>query len=317
VSTAIAGHKLMLGFEAQDNTRQDQAVNDLAAPSNDILIALAGYRIGVYGQDEWRIAESLTATMGLRLDRSNVSKVVASPRAGLIWRATSDTTLKTLYGRAHRAANSFERDYTDGLSQVANPALGGETIDTLEMVADQRIGRDLAVRASIYQWTMRDLVTLGVDPASGLAQYQSGATVKARGLELSADKTWQTGARMRGSVSVQDSAFSGGGSLPNAPRVLAKLNLSTPLPVRGVRAGYELRYDSARTSLSGTELGGYAVSNLTLSFDALARGLELSVGVFNLFDQHYLQPAANTNWQNAFEQDGRSLRLRLSYRFDT
>jgi outer membrane receptor protein involved in Fe transport len=34
LSTAVAGHKLMLGIEAQDNVRTDQSVNDLADPAN-------------------------------------------------------------------------------------------------------------------------------------------------------------------------------------------------------------------------------------------------------------------------------------------
>lgn len=68
-------------------------------------------------------------------------------------------------------------------------------------------------------------------------------------------------------------------------------------------------------SLDGTDLGGYALSNLQLSTTALAKGLEVSLGVYNLFDKRYAQPGADTNWQNALEQDGRSVRLKASYRF--
>jgi outer membrane receptor protein involved in Fe transport len=315
LSTALAGHKLMAGLEAQDNTRQDQAVFDLANPAKDLLVARKGSRVGLFAQDEWHIAESLAATLGLRHDRNNVTGNKLSPRGALIWQATPETTLKALYGRAQRAPNVFERDYGDGITQVANLALKGETIDTLEFTADQRLGADLNVRGTLYEWRMHDLIRLGTDPVSGVPQYQSGGDVKAHGLELSADKTWGAGARARGSVSLQDVAFGNGGKLPNSPKVLAKLNLSAPLPVAGLRAGYELRYDSRRLSLDGTELGGYALSNLYLSSDALASGLELSLGLYNLFDKRYLQPGSNTDWQNAFEQDGRSLRIKLTYKF--
>ena len=315
LSTALDGHKLMLGLELQDNARYDQAILDLAAPANDIFIPGSGYRVGLYAQDEWRIADTLTATLGLRVDRNNVTGTKSSPRAALIWQATPATTIKALYGRAHRAPNAYERDYADGLAQVANPALQGESIDTLELVADQRVGRDLTLRGSVYQWTMRDLVTLGIDPVSGLSQYQSGDPIKARGLELSADKTWASGARLRGSVSFQSVAYVGGTKVLNSPKVLGKLNLSGPLPVAGLRAGYELRYDSQRLSLDGSRLGGYALSNLNLSTQALAKGLELSLAVYNLFDKRYAHPGADSNWQNALEQDGRSVRVKLSYGF--
>jgi outer membrane receptor protein involved in Fe transport len=315
LSTALAGHKLMLGLELQENVRYDQFIKDLATPANDIYIPGSGYRVGLYGQDEWRIAESLTATLGLRVNRNNVTGTKSSPRAALIWQATPQTTLKALYGRAHRAPNAAERDYYDGVAFVANPALKGESVDTLELVADHRVGRDLTLRGSVYEWTMKDLVTQGMDAASGLAQYQSGETVKARGLELSADQTWASGARLRGSVSFQNVAYVGGARLLNSPKVLGKLNLAAPLPVAGLHAGYELRYDAKRLSLDGTRLGGYALSNLTLSTQALAKGLELSLGIYNLFDKRYEHPGADTNWQNALEQDGRSARVKLSYRF--
>lgn len=315
LSTAWSGHKWMVGLEAQDNSRQDQYVKDLADPANDLAIHRSGFRVGLSVQDEWRIADTLTATLGLRVDRNNVTGTKTSPRAALIWQPTPATTLKALYGRAHRAPNVYERDYDDGVAQLANPALRGERIDTLEGVIDHRVNADLALRASVYRWTMNDLVTLGLDPASGIPQYQSGERVQARGLEFSADRTWGSGARLRASLSLQDVSHASGAALINSPKVLGKLNLSAALPWAGLRAGYELRYNSRRLSLDGSELGGYAVSNLHLGTEALARGLELSLSINNLFDRRYLHPGADSNWQNAFEQDGRSVRARILYRF--
>jgi len=315
LSTALAGHKLMLGVEGQDNIRYDQAIQDLADPANNIFIPGSGYRVGVYAQDEWRIAKTLIATLGLRGDRNNVTGSKLSPRAALIWQASPATTLKALYGRSHRAPNAYERDYDDGVAEVANPALRGESIDTLELVADHRVGRDLALHGSAYEWTMHNLITLGTDPVSGLAQYQSGEKVKARGLELSADKTWVWGARLRGSMSFQDTSYASGARLLNSPKLLGKLSFSSPLPVAGLRLGYELQYDSKRRTIDGTDLGGYGISNVHLSTEALARGLELSLSVYNLLDKRYSHPGADTNWQNSLEQDGRSVRGKLTYRF--
>ncbi len=315
LSTAWNGHKVMLGLEAQDNTRLDQSIVDVADPANSILIAKTGYRWGVFVQDEWRLADTLTATLGLRADRNSATGNATSPRAALIWQATAATSLKALYGRAHRAPNAYERDYDDGFAQVANPMLGGERIDTLELVADHRASTDLALRGALYQWTMHDLITLGIDPVSGAAQYQSGPRVEARGLELSADKTWRRGTRTRASVSLQDVSYAGGGALLNSPKVLARLNVSAPLPWWGLRAGYELRYDSARLSPDGSRLPGFVLSNVHLASGALAKGLDLSLNIGNLFDKRYAHPGADTNWQNALEQDGRSLRLAAEYRF--
>jgi outer membrane receptor protein involved in Fe transport len=315
VSAALAGHKVMTGLEVQDNTRQDQASTGHLNPADDVFIARRGSRVGVFAQDEWNLADDLTATLGLRHDHNNATGGRFSPRIAVIWQADAQTTVKGLYGRAHRAPNVFERDYGDRNTQVANPALQGERIETLELTLDRRLGQKLSVRASAYEWRMHDLIVLGVDPISGRGQYQSGGDVKARGVELSADKTWGSGSRARASLALQDAAYGNGAKVINSPKLLAKLNASAPLSVAGLRAGYELRYDSSRVTPNGTALGGYAVSNLNLSTDALAPSLELSLGLYNLFDKKYAQPGSPNNWQNQFEQDGRTVRALFNLKF--
>jgi iron complex outermembrane receptor protein len=315
LSTALADHKLMAGIELQNNRQISLAVHDLANPVNDVVIAKSQVRVGVYAQDEWRVAPTLTATLGLRADRADSISDSISPRLALIWQATPATTLKAMAGRAYRAPNAFERDFADGVSQIANPALRDEIIETWELVADQRVGPNLRLRASVYQWELKDLIQQGIDSATGLTQFQSGAPVTARGLELSADHTWTGGSRLRGSLSFQNAAYNNGDGLVNSPRLLGKLNFSSALPFAGLRLGYELQYDSPRRSLNGTMLDDVCISNLHLTTDAMARGLELSLGIYNLFDKRYSLPAADSNWQNTLEQDGRSVRVQMLYRF--
>ncbi len=315
VYTAVDGHKLLVGIEGQDSPRSDQVVPVSGNPEEDLLIRSPGYRLGVFAQDEWRISDQLVATLGLRVDRNNVTGTHLSPRTGLIWQATPATTVKALYGSAHRAPNAFERDYDDRATQVGNPALQGERIDTFELVTDHRFGESLSLRASLYQWEMKHLIVLGLHPVSAIPQYQSGGDITARGAELSMDRTWRTGTRLRSSVSLQDVESQGGDELVNSPAVLGKANLSGLLPWGGIRASYELRYESRRLTNDGRHLGGYTISNVALSRPARIKGLETSLGLYNLFDKHYQTPGANSNWQNAFDQDGRSVRITFGYRF--
>lgn len=315
VYLGLPGHKLMLGLEWQDNFRVDQQVLDLANPANDLAIASPGSRTGIYAQDEWRIADTLTATLGLRADHNSTTGSQSSPRAALIWQAGAATAVKALYGRAYRAPNAYERDYDDGFAQVANPSLKGESINTLELVADHRVDSDLQLRAAIYKWNMHGIIALGIDPVSGVPQYQSGGDIKAKGIELAADKTWTWGGRLRGSIAWQRVRNDLGARLVNSPDLLAKLNFSAPLPVAGLRMGYELRYDSPRLTLDGSETGGYAVSNLRLSTGKLAKDFEVGMTLRNLFNKRYAHPGSDSNWQNTLEQDGRSVTVdaRLSF----
>ena len=313
--TGFDGHKWMLGLEWQDSFRVDQRSIDFAEPDNNISISSPGTRTGVYAQDEWRMSDTLTATLGLRVDYNSTTGSRTSPRAALIWQAAPATTLKALYGRAHRAPNAYERDYQDEFGQTANPALQGERIDTLELVADHRVGSHLRLYAAMYQWNMQNLITLSTDPLSSISQYQSSGDVTAKGAEIAADTTWAWGGRLRGSVALQHVRDDAGAKLLNSPRWLGKLNFSAPLPLAGLRLGYELRYDGSRLTVDGSQTGGHAVSNLRLSTDRLAKGVEVGLTVRNLFDKRYAHPGSNTNWQNTLQQDGRSVAMDAQLRF--
>lgn len=315
VYTAQDDHKLMLGIETQEAPRLTQVIPVSGNPADDVVIRSPGYRLGVYGQDEWRISGGLTATLGLRVDRNDMTGTHASPRTALIWQASPSTEIKALYGRAHRAPNTFERDYDDGATLVSNPDLHGEHIETLELVTDHRVGGNLTLRASLYQWKLKNLIVMGLHPDSGIPQYQSGDDITARGAELSLDRTWSPGIRLRSSLSLQDVAYDGGGNLVNSPRLLGKVNASAPLPWADLRASYELRHESQRLTHNGSYLGGYTVSNLVVKRRLHARGPEATFGLYNLFNKHYATPGGNTNWQNSFDQDGRSVRLKLAHRF--
>ena len=313
--TGIAGHKLLFGAEWQRNSRIEQSDDDPATVGVDLRIRGDSRRQGVYFQDEWRFAETWTSIIGVRADRSNVGGSQLSPRLGLIWQAAPATTLKMLYGRAQRAPNAYERDYDDSTTQLANPGLENESVTTYELVADHRLGNGTSLRASLYRWRLDDIITLTTDAVSGLTQYRAGERIDAQGVELSAARHWPSGIRLRGSVSFQDVAYQGGNELENSPRWLGRFNLIYPLPWHGLRLGYEYRFEGSRRTLAGAELGAYSLSHLNLSAEGWIRGVDLSLGVRNLFDRRYRHPAADTNWQDSFSQDGRAVLLKMDYRF--
>ncbi|OIR17565.1 colicin I receptor precursor [mine drainage metagenome] len=318
LSTALRHHKLMLGLEYQDNGRRDQTLTDfnhLTDPLKNANITGSGWRQGLYGQDEWALSEHLSLTVGLRIDRNSFTKQTLSPRLGVIWQPTSETTIKTMYGRAYRAPNAYERDYADQY-QTANPNLINETIDTLELVVDKRVSPSLRLHGSIYQWNMQRPIVQTTDSVSGLLQFKNDNDVNAHGIEVGIDKTWSGGGRLRGSLNYQTAQYSGGVTLHNSPHLMGKLNFSSPLPVTGLSLGYELQsYSKRETIINGTYSGGYVLSNLNLTANKWIKGTELSLGIYNLFDKQYSQPTSDSNWQNTIRQDGRQIRLKAIYRF--
>jgi len=55
--------------------------------------------------------------------------------------------------------------------------------------------------------------------------------------------------------------------------------------------------------------------NWNLFSQHLIKGVELSAGVYNLFDSRYGFPGGSGHLQDVIEQDGRTFRLKLTYRF--
>ena len=314
VSTALAGHTLMVGAEYQRNQRIDQ---NIIYPDEGYLLRdrRDGYRAGVFVQDEWRMSDGFATTFGLRADHNDLTGTKLSPRLGLIWNASARNTLKLLYGRAHRAPNAYQAFYDEPGFQNANPDLGGEVVDTTELVLDHRASADLHLRASLYRWKIGDLINL-VDE-DGVGQYQAVGSVESRGLELSADRTWRNGARLRGNLSFQHATDDAGNRVENSPRVLGRVNFSTPLPTLPLRLGVELAYDGKRRSPADNAVDAFWLSNLHLVADRWIPGAEVSLSVLNLFDEAYAHPSAGApiHTMDRIDQDGRSLRLKFDYRF--
>ena len=56
-------------------------------------------------------------------------------------------------------------------------------------------------------------------------------------------------------------------------------------------------------------------TNLTVSSPALLSGWDLSLSVYNLFDQRYGDPGSGEHLQDVILRDGRNFRVKLIYNF--
>ena len=103
------------------------------------------------------------------------------------------------------------------------------------------------------------------------------------------------------------------GPFDNSPAHLAKLHLSAPLGSPSRHAALELLYMSERCDDLGGRLSEHWLANLNFTVRTLGDRLDLALGLYNLFDEFYQDPA--TGVPNRIEQDGRTFRLRATYRF--
>jgi iron complex outermembrane receptor protein len=147
--------------------------------------------------------------------------------------------------------------------------------------------------------------------------FSNVSKVETKGGQIIGEGQWDNGIKARASYSYQRAKdVDTGTTLTNSPRHLAKLNVSTPL-FGGVRAGWETLYTSSRkTTLAG--VGGYSLTNLTLLAQEWAKGLDVSLSVYNLFDKKYADPTTpdlSAGGLDALQQDERTFRFKLTYRF--
>ena len=272
---------------------------------------------GVYFQDEFRVLENLALVGGARYDAYESFGGTTNPRLAAIYDLSQDTTFKLIYGTAFRAPSAYELYYQDGgLTQKPSLHLDPETITTYEAILEQQFNREIRGTATGFYYVMKDLIDQYLDPSDGLLVFRNLEEVAARGVELALEGRWDGGWRSRVSYTYAD-AWGGatGATLVDSPNHLAKLNLIVPVVREELFAGLEVLYDSKSQTLSGSYTDDFVLTNLTLTYVNRSKHLEVSASVYNLFDTRYAYPGFGEHVEDAIEQDGRTFRLKVTYRF--
>jgi outer membrane receptor for ferrienterochelin and colicins len=314
--TFFGKHKVIAGMEYQDNYLQKQRNYDQVPFAQYLNDGTSSYYWAAHIQDQFSILDNLSLNAGVRYDYYQTFGSNVSPRIGLIYHPFEKTTLKLLYGEAFRAPNAFELYYADGgLSQMANPRLNPEKIQTYEFILEQYV-KNYRFTASTYYYRINDLISLQTDPASGLSVYRNTGEVESKGAEFEIEGKWAHGIEGRASFSLQQSTDKDTGRmLTNSPKQLGKLGLFVPIIPQKLSTGLEVQYTGWQRTVKGDVNGGFVTANLTILSRELIKNLEISGSIYNLLDQKYGNPAPIENRQSVIWQDGRSFRLKLTYRF--
>ena len=310
-----ADHRLLVGMEFQDNRRQALSSADLdPMPFVYSDLALHSTRYSVFANDEWQLLPSVRLNLGLRADRRLDGHGTLSPRFAARWDPTPAWTLKFQRGNAFREPNVSELHYSDG-SQQANAVLRVESLASTEVAALWRPHRELELSLSVYELRIHDLINLVTLP-DGTQQYFNLGSARTRGTQ--AEATWEPGAGLqwRASWSLQRAVDAATGQpLSDAPRALFKLWLTAPLPLPGTRIGANLQHVGERRTLGGATLPSHARLNLQLNHAPPGQRWSLGLGVVNLTNRRYADPAGPEHPQDTLAQDGREFVVRASWAF--
>jgi len=308
-------HTLTLGVEYRENFRQDQ-INYDEEPRSYIVDAdrITGRNLGLYTQTELVVRTNLILNAGVRYDHYFEGfGGTLNPRVALIFNPWQGSAFKALYGEAFRAPNMFERYYND--AQATLPELQPETIRTYELVYEQYFGGHYRSSLTGFRYDIDHLISQITTPTDEVG-YENLDQAHATGFELELEGKYESGLLARTSYAFQRTEDSNTGEeLTSSPRHLAKLNLSVPLYKDKLFTGLELQYHGSVRTLAGRRADDFLLANLTLFSRELVKDLEISGSIYNLFDTRYGYPGAADHLQDVIQQDGRSFRLKLTYRF--
>jgi iron complex outermembrane receptor protein len=310
-------HTFTVGAEGRDHLRMDQTYYDVEPRVVYFNDARRSFDFGGYAQAELSLRTNLLFSAGVRYDYYDSFGGTANPRLALIYSPWLRSNFKLLYGKAFRAPNAFELYYDAPPTNLGNPDLEPEDIHTYEAVYEQRLPGNMKVALAGYYYDINNLISQ-VEVAPSSFQWRNVEEARAAGIETEMEWRHASGFRARASYALQRTEDEAGDALSNSPLHLAKLNVVVPLWRDRVFTGFELQFTSSAKTLperAAAQAEAFWVANWTLFSQQIVKNVELSATIYNLFDTAYSVPGGTAHTQDLIAQDGRSFRVKLTYRF--
>ncbi|WBS05543.1 TonB-dependent receptor [Pseudoduganella sp. SL102] len=311
--TGLANHKLLVGIDLQRNTRRDQYNYDLDPVEVAMDDRRADSRAGIFVEDEVHLSRDLILNAGVRYDRDTTTGSRVNPRAALIWHPGSKDTLKLIYGTAYRSPNAYELYYEVEVFAVANPSLRAEQIATSELVWERQPDAYSKLALAAFHYRITDLITETLRP-DGILMFDNTERATADGVELSGERLFAGGTRLRGSYTYQHAADEKGDWIVNSPRHLLKLNATWALPGGRLRLGTEGQCTSRRLT-ENASTGGFCTWNFTLGPATRTGKFDWSVSLYNAAGRRGADPAGPAFVQEAIHREGRTVLVKTGYAF--
>jgi iron complex outermembrane receptor protein len=308
-------HHVTAGAEFRDNLRQNQ----LGLYSTSGSVALDDRRRShawaVFAQDEFRLTRRLLLSLGVRHDDFSLSGSATSPRAALIVSARPDAAFKVTYGEAFRAPNAFELFY---YAPGPKP-LESERIRSSEFIWEQYFARRVRLQASVFFNAVRNLISQQPGENSSPldeVSFQNVDATRAEGVGIEAEARLTGSLNLHGSYQFQHAHLRGTETpLSNSPRNLARAAVTHRTTAGHLTSSTELLVVGERFALDGAASPAFALWNASLAAPMPAAHLTLQLDVRNILDHQYGDPGAEEHRQSLIPQDGRTLRLRATWRF--
>jgi outer membrane receptor for ferrienterochelin and colicin len=279
-------------------------------PPQGAAVAAADQRLGAYVNNEWQVVPGWRVVLGARADRAASGEQALAPRAALLWDVLPGLDAKLLDGVALREPGASLSPLRELVPQ-ANASLGNERLRATELGLDWHAVANLRLAASIYRneaSQTSDAVVTGLSP--GPLQFQNLGRANGNGIELGSEFVADAGWQVRGSWAASRAA-DGEAATGDASRTLARLQLNSPLPWRGARAGFEWW----RMGPQGSAPDAQHLLNATVDWAPTGTPWTVAAGAYNLTGRTLADVGGTEPLLGALVRDGRRWQVQLARNF--
>lgn len=326
-------HRLLWGVE-YENLKVTRAAGSRFSPGGTRIVlnpdqtsVLAGAErsiISTYIQDQWRPLEGLEMTIGARYDHYDDWGDNLSPRLALLWQPSEAHVFKYQYAEAFRPP-TLNETYPGPFSFPGGVSVADLTAEQLATSEVSHIYRrsGQVVRTTLFQTDIDDLIEFFQNPGNPPV-YRNRGSIRSRGLELEWERYFGRDVKLGSNLSyVENDDSPTNSTLVGTANWLANLTLvwdMTPdinLSGRVRYVGQQKGWGGVVSSNQAETLDDYTTLDTTLTWDnALnARGLQLRVGVKNLFNTSYRLVPNPAQHPQGLTSPERFLWLSVGYRF--
>lgn len=281
---------------------------------------------GIFLQDEVVIRKDLTAYVGIRGDywrtydgyanqvgtagypasyaKRNAFSV--SPKAAIVYRLSSATTLRSSIGRVFRPPTVYELyrtwSYSSGTVYRGNPDLKPETAVSWDAAIDQKLWKGASASVAYFENRMSDLVYRRTDPAnSKINEYVNAGKAKGRGMEMELSQRLTPELKL-----FTNATFNSAKIIENSSKPSTEGKFLTYLPRWTGNGGFEFERGRVKATITGRYVAKIytqdenkdVVSNVPGSFDPyftadakviyrINRLFALSLSMDNILDRKY------------------------------
>jgi len=269
----------------------------------------------LFAEAEWRATDWLTLVGGVHADHVQRIDAALSPRLAAILSPTDADTIKAMYGRAFRSPNLYERFYASPGFNAPNPRLEPEVVDTYELAWERRFPGGWRTSLNGFLWEMTDALD-DVQLPDGAVQTQNTAGLRAYGAEVEVRKEWDTGARFRAHAALTRATNDDDERVPYSPAWIVGVSAAVPLWNARTTLAVEPQAVGPMAAPSGDKSDPSFLTNVVLTARDVAKGLDVQVGVYNIFaDDARLPASPGLNYQPSLNQAPTQLLVALTYRF--